>query len=242
MSDAIETITGREWPFVLAETLRDLDATWQESAEVCTHVAWRARAAGHSALNLLAPEHVTDSSLDPVIWRAYRHLYLSSLRYDFRCRAIESLMNKVPVRVLDEDPYSEALYAFARLGQSRSDGLAVMHRVLVAAPDNPKTLHVLLHGLWLGTLLPGRAPTLLALVGLLPDGGTDDPIALFRMASARRSLGHYPEALTAINHAIEKLPPGDPAVHADLVREHALISSAYDIAQHARANRSNTPS
>ncbi|MFI9829748.1 hypothetical protein ACIHIX_18890 [Streptomyces sp. NPDC051913] len=229
-SAAIEAITGSEWPTLLAESLREIDATWQESAEVCADVAWQARAADNSALIVLTPEHVTDASPDPVIWRTYRHLYLSTLRYDFRCRDIESLMNKVPVSVLNEDPYSEALYGFARLGQSRSDGLAVLHRVLVAAPGHPKTLHVLLHGVWLGTFLPGRAPMLLALVGLLPEGGLNDPIALFRMASARRSLGQYPEALTAIDHALELLPPGELAVHADLVRERALITTAHDLA------------
>ncbi|MFJ9058457.1 hypothetical protein [Streptomyces sp. NPDC102409] len=228
-SAAMEAITGSEWPTLLAEALREIEATWQESAEACADVAWQARAAGNSALVVLTPEHVTTASPDPVIWRTYRHLYLSTLRYDFRCRDIEDLMNKVPVSVLNEDPYSEALYGFSRLGQSRSDGLAVMHRVLVAAPGHPKTLHVLLHGVWLGTFLPGRAPLLLMLVGLLPNGGLDDPIALFRMASARRALGHYPEALTAIDHALELLAPGELAVQADLVRERALITAAHDL-------------
>ncbi|MET8683700.1 tetratricopeptide repeat protein [Streptomyces sp. NPDC004732] len=228
-SAAIEAITRSEWPTLLAEALREIEATWQESAEVCADVAWQARAAGNSALVTLSPAHVTDAGPDPVIWRTYRHLYLSTLRYDFRCSVIEDLMNKVPVSVLNEDPYSEALYAFSRLGQSRSDGLAVLHRVLVAAPGHPKTLHVLLHGVWLGTFLPGRAPMLLALVGLLPEGGLDDPIALFRMASARRSLGQYPEALTAIDHALELLPPGELAVHADLVRERVQIATAHDL-------------
>lgn len=229
-SAAVEAITGSEWPTLLAESLREMGATWQESADVCADVAWRARAAGNSALVVLTPEHVTDASPDPVIWRTYRHLYLSTLRYDFRSRDIESLMNKMPVSVLNEDPYSEALYGFSRLGQSRSDGLAVLHRVLVAAPGHPKTLHVLLHGVGLGTFLPGRAPLLLMLVGLLPNGGLDDPIALFRMASARRSMGHYPEALTAIDHALELLAPGELTVHADLVRERALITTAHDLA------------
>ena len=229
-SAAVEAITGSEWPTLLAESLREMGATWQESADVCADVAWRARAAGNSALVGLPPEHVTDASPGPVIWRTYRHLYLSTLRYDFRSRDIESLMNKMPVSVLNEDPYSEALYGFSRLGQSRSDGLAVLHRVLVAAPGHPKTLHVLLHGVWLGTFLPGRAPLLLMLVGLLPNGGLDDPIALFRMASARRSMGHYPEALTAIDHALELLAPGELTVHADLVRERALITTAHDLA------------
>lgn len=241
-SAAIEEITDSEWPVHLAEALRELEVTWQESAEVCADVAWRARAAKNSALDLLTPEHVTDSSADPVIWQTYRHLYLSTLRFDFRCHVMESLMHKVPVSVLNEDPYSEALYAFSRLGQSRPDGLAVMDRVLAASSGHPKTVHVLLHGVWLGSLLPGRAPMLLALVGLLPEGGLNDPIALFRMASARRSLGQYPEALTAIGHALDLLPPGDPAVQADLVREHALITTAYDLSQRARASRNTTHS
>ncbi|KPC84344.1 MULTISPECIES: hypothetical protein [unclassified Streptomyces] len=228
-SVAIEAITGSEWPTLLAEALREIEATWQESAEVCADIAWQARAAQNSALVVLNPEHVTAAGPDPVIRRTYRHLYLSTLRYDFRCRGIEDLMNKVPVSVLNEDPYSEALYGFSRLGQSRSDGLAVMHRVLVAAPGHPKTLHVLLHGVWLGTFLPGRAPMLLMLVGLLPKGGLNDPIALFRMASARRALGHYPEALTAIDHALELLAPGELAVQADLVRERLLITAAHDL-------------
>ncbi|MFI2204622.1 hypothetical protein ACH47Z_28320 [Streptomyces sp. NPDC020192] len=145
-SIAIETISGTQWPARLAEALRDLDATWQESAEVCADVAWRARAAGNSVLVLLAPEDVTGPGRGPVIWRTYRHLYLSALRYDFRCRSIESLVNQVLLPELNADPYSWALYAFSRLGQSRSDGLAVMERVLDMASDHPKTLHVLLHG------------------------------------------------------------------------------------------------
>ncbi|WP_179888525.1 hypothetical protein [Streptomyces sp. wa1063] len=240
-STAIEAITGSEWPTLLAEALREIEATWQESAEVCADIAWQARAAQNSALVMLTPEHVTAASSDPVIWRTYRHLYLSTLRYDFRCRDIEDLMNKVPVSVLNEDPYSEALYGFSRLGQSRSDGLAVLHRVLVAAPGHPKTLHVLLHGVWLGTFLPGRAPMLLMLVGLLPKGGLDDPIALFRMASARRALGHYPEALTAIDHALELLAPGELAVHADLVRERLLITAAHDLTRLIRNGPDHTP-
>ncbi|MEV7888446.1 tetratricopeptide repeat protein [Streptomyces sp. NPDC002817] len=238
-SIAVETVTGTQWPVRLAEALRDLDATWQESAEVCADVAWQARATGTSALVLLTPEHVTahGPGPGPVVARTYRHLYLSALRYDFRCRSIESLLNQVPLSVLDADPYSWALYAFARLGQSRSDGLAVMEQVLAATPDHPKTLHVLLHGVWLGGLLPGRADTLLALVDRLPDGGDGDPIAQFRKASALRALGHYPQAHAAIERALELLPPGQPAVHADLVREHTLITAAFDLIQLAPQGR-----
>ncbi|WP_328478742.1 hypothetical protein OHS71_09320 [Streptomyces sp. NBC_00377] len=239
-SIAIETVAGTQWPMRLAEALRDLDTTWQESAEVCADVAWQARAAGNSALVLLDPEHVTDPGPGPVIWRTYRHLYLSALRYDFRCRSIESLLNQVPLSVLNADPHSWALYAFARLGQSRSDGLAVMEQVLATASDHPKTLHVLLHGVWLGGLLPGRADALLALVDRLPEGGGDDPIAQFRKASALRAPGQYRQARTAIERALELLPPGNLAVHSDLVREHTLITAAHDLTQLARRRRKST--
>ncbi|MFF1297282.1 MULTISPECIES: hypothetical protein [unclassified Streptomyces] len=239
-SIAIEMVAGTQWPMRLVEALRDLDATWQESAEVCADVAWQARAAGSSALVLLDPEHVTAPGPGPVIWRTYRHLYLSALRYDFRCRSIESLLNQVPLSVLNADPYSWALYAFARLGQSRSDGLAVMEQVLATASDHSKTLHVLLHGVWLSGLLPGRADALLALVDRLPEGGEDDPIAQFRKASALRSLGQYRQAGTAIERALELLPPGNLAVHSDLVREHTLITAAHDLTQLAHRRRKPT--
>ncbi|MEU8784829.1 hypothetical protein [Streptomyces sp. NPDC048637] len=242
---AVETVGGTGWHVRLAESLRDLEATWQESAEICASVAWQARAAGNSALALLRPEDVTDHGPDanfPVFGQTYRHLYLTALRYDFRCRTIESLLNQVPLSVLDADPYSWALYAFARLGQSRPDGLKVMERVLAAASDHPKTLHVLLHGVWLGGRLPDRAPTLLALVDRLPDQGADDAVAQFRKASAHRAQGQYRLAHAAIDRALELLPPGELAVHADFVREHALITAAHDLDRLIHHRSTPTPS
>jgi hypothetical protein len=93
-------------------------------------------------------------------------------------------------------------------------------------------LHVLLHGLWLGHLLPGRAETILRLAALPPLAGRADPVALMRTAGALRQLGRYRDALAAIDDAIDVLPPGDPAFHADLVRERTLIITAYDLSRH----------
>ncbi|MFD9441246.1 tetratricopeptide repeat protein [Streptomyces sp. NPDC060006] len=61
-----------------------------------------------------------------------------------------------------------------------------------------------------------------------------NPIAQFRKASALRALGQYRQARTAIERALELLPPGNLAVHADLVREHTLITAAHDLTQLAR--------
>ncbi|MEV8410647.1 hypothetical protein AB0R12_34145, partial [Streptomyces niveus] len=169
------------WPARLAEDLRELGADWRESAQVCADTAWAARAAGHSVLGPLGPERVSAAGLDPVTERAYRHLYLSALRYDFRCRALQAFVEQLPVGVRSSlDCYSRALYAFALLGQSHEVGLALMDEVLAAAGDHAKTRHVLMHGLWLGQDLDGGAERLLALShGLLRQG---EPHAVPRQA------------------------------------------------------------
>ncbi|MFB7270784.1 hypothetical protein [Streptomyces sp. NPDC056244] len=222
-------VSGGQWPRFLAGMLGDIGATWRESAEVCADVAWQARADGHSALLLLDPEQIARPGADPVTARTYRHVYLGTLRYDFRCRTIETLLHTLPAQVVDElDCYSRALGVFALLGQSRTTGYAGMEQVLAEAGDHAKTLHVLLHGLWLGHGLPGREEHMLRLLARPAFASRSDPIALFREAAARRGLGQHRQALESIDRALDLLPPGDTAVHADLVRERSLITAAHD--------------
>ncbi|MER0483150.1 hypothetical protein ABR737_33265 [Streptomyces sp. Edi2] len=218
------------WPVRLAGDLRELDADWRESAEVCANAAWAARSAGHSVLGLLSPEQATAAGPDPVTSRTFRHLYLSALRFDFRCPTLQAVIEQLPSTTLRSlDCYSRALYAFALLGQSRPEGLALMDEVLAEAGEHAKTLHVLLHGLWLGQDLEQGAERLLALSSR-PGFDTDrDPILLFRVAGALRRLGRYDEGLAAIDRALDLLPPGDITVHADLVRERSLIAAARDL-------------
>ncbi|MGW6742846.1 hypothetical protein ACWGDX_19340 [Streptomyces sp. NPDC055025] len=224
-----EAVSGGHWPSALAGMLDDIGATWRESAEVCADVAWQARADGHSALLLLDPELITRPARNPVTARTYRHVYLGTLRYDFRCRTIESLLHTLPTQVVDGfDCYSRALGVFALLGQSRTSGYVGMERVLAEAGDHAKTLHVLLHGLWLGHGLPGREEHMLRLLARPAFASRSDPIALFREAAARRGLGQHNRALEAIDRALDQLQPGDTAVHADLVRERSLITAAHD--------------
>ncbi|CAM5570541.1 hypothetical protein [Streptomyces aurantiogriseus] len=223
------------WPARLAADLRELDADWRESAEVCADAAWAARASGHSVLGLLRPDQVTAADSDPVAARTYRHLCLSALRYDFRCPTLQALIEQLPPTARAElDCYSRALYAFALLGQSRAEGLALMDEVLDQAGEHVKTLHVLLHGLWLGQRLPQRAARILDLAARPPFADRTDPLVLFREADALRQLGRYNDGLEAIDRALDLLPPGDVSVHADLVRERSLIAAVGDLDQHAR--------
>ncbi|WP_416986983.1 tetratricopeptide repeat protein [Streptomyces sp. T028] len=140
------------------------------------------------------------------------------------------LVEQLPPQERDGlDCYSRALYAFALLGQSRPEGLALMQQVLDDAGDHVKTLHVLLHGLWLGHDLPGREELMLQILDRPPFASRTDPIALFREAAALRALGEYRAALEAIDRALDLLPHGDVSVHADLVRERSLIATARDV-------------
>ncbi|MEU9396963.1 hypothetical protein AB0D86_44105 [Streptomyces sp. NPDC048324] len=229
-ADATAAIPAVHWPAQLAVSLSELDATWQESAQLCADAAWTARAAGHSVLGLLRVEDALAPGADPVATRALRHLYLSALRYDFRCPTLALLVEQLPPQERDGlDCYSRALYAFALLGQSRPEGLALMRQVLDDADDHLKTLHVLLHGLWLGHDLPHREEQMLRILDRPPFASRTDPIALFREAGALRALGEYRAALASIDRALDLLPPGDVSVHADLVRERSLIAAARDV-------------
>src|SRR5690606_25430306 len=113
------------WPLRLAEDLRDIRADWKTSAEVCADAAWAARSAGRSVLSLLSPQDVTATDRDPITARALAHLYLSALRFDFRCPTLQHLVEQLAEATRQPlDCYTRALYAFALLGQSRPEGLA----------------------------------------------------------------------------------------------------------------------
>ncbi|MBY8847097.1 hypothetical protein [Streptomyces sp. SP2-10] len=96
--------------------------------------------------------------------RTFRHLELSTLRYDFPFATLQQLIDRLSQEERSQlDCYSRALYAFALLGQSRPEGLTLMEEVLDEAGDHAKSLHVFLQGLWLGQDLPHGAEHLLAL-------------------------------------------------------------------------------
>ncbi|MFD9062151.1 hypothetical protein ACFVZ3_11575 [Kitasatospora purpeofusca] len=125
------------------------------------------------------------------------------------------------------------LAAFALLGSCAPGALEALDRSLAEAGDNPQVCHALLHGLWLGDGLPDQAERILELAAW-PTFDDADPIMIFRTATAWRNLGRRAEALAAIDSALEALGPNQPEVHADLVRERALITSLSREPQHDR--------
>lgn len=200
------------------------EATWQESAAFLADIAWQARRDGRRLADEVSRE--TSHAVDPIAARTRLHLLGLALRYDFRRAALEEAMlaHRGPW-----DVYSRALFAFALLGQSKARGLELMDEVLTAADDDTKVLHALLHGLWLGDALPSRRQHMMSILTRPPFRGRTDAVALFREAGILRETRCFDEALATIDRALEMLPPGDPGVHDDLVRERALIITARDM-------------
>ncbi|MEU0215191.1 hypothetical protein ABZ281_08720 [Streptomyces sp. NPDC006265] len=214
--DMVFTARAEHW-------MRVARTTWQESAAFLADVAWQARRDGRR----VSEEIPRGAALagDAVTARTRIHLLGLALRYDFRRVALEEVLraHRGPW-----DVFSRALFAFALLGQSNPQGLQVMEDVLADADDDVKVLHTLLHGLWLGDGLPQRHQHMLGILSRPPFRGRTDAVALFREAGVLREMRCFGEALATIDRALELLPPGDPGVHDDLVRERALVLLARD--------------
>ncbi|MEU5579294.1 hypothetical protein ABZ791_02460 [Streptomyces huasconensis] len=225
-----EMESDRDWTQEAAHWLDLGRADWSESARLCADVAWRARSAHRSALVFLSTDQVAATAVDTARGRALWHLFLTTLRYDFRCSAISRFFARVPASVASAvDPYIAALRAFALLGRSDKAGLPLMEEVLRRAGDDGKVLHTLLHGLWLGERLDDQARLMLDLLAAPVFADGTDPEAAFRKAGALRMAGDHAGALEAIEAAIEHLEPTEVVVHADCVRERALILADRDL-------------
>ncbi|MEU9556218.1 hypothetical protein [Streptomyces fumanus] len=218
--------SGRDWTREAATWLACGDARWEESARITADLAWRARAEGRSALLFLTGGHVAATDPATPYGRALWHCFLTTLRYDFRCAAIEEFFTGVSQPL---DPYSEAMRAFALLGRSRPEGLGLLTAVMARAAHDEKVVHALLHGLWLGEDLPGQPERMLELLRAPAFADGLGAEALYRRASALRRLRRFDEALTAVQTAIDSLDPGQTVVHADCVRERALILAERDL-------------
>ncbi len=108
---ATATPDDPSWPLRLAEDLHGIRADWKTSAEVCADAAWAARSAGRSVLGLLSPEDVLATHRDPITTRTLAHLYLSALRFDFRCPTLQRLAEQLAQTARQPpDCYTRALY------------------------------------------------------------------------------------------------------------------------------------
>ncbi|GAA4799328.1 hypothetical protein [Streptomyces ziwulingensis] len=254
-----EAASGRDWTREAAGWLARGGADWQESARVTGDLAWRSRAQGHSALVFLTDTHVAAADPGEPYGRALWHCFLTTLRYDFRCTAIEEFFaltgyagtaasgGPAPAGPADAagpadgadgagqtdtaglDPYSTAMRAFALLGRSRTTGLALLAEVVARAGHDEKVVHALLHGLWLGEDLPDQPRRMLDLLRAPAFADGPGAEALFRKASALRRLRRFDEALAAVQCAIDGLDPREVVVHADCVRERSLILAERDL-------------
>lgn len=226
---------GEDWIGPLNRGLRLTGTTWQESARVCSPAVWHARRTGRDVLEDLQHRPIPGADMSAARHRTWWHLHFTALRFDFRCGAIRTVFQALdPPGAEHADPYIRAHDVFAVLGRSQPAGLGMLDDLLAEddAAQSREVLHVVLQGLWLGHLLPGRAERILHLTALPVMARFADPVALMRMAGALRQLGRHRQALSVIDDAIEALPSGDPAVHADLVRERTLIGAALDLTGH----------
>jgi hypothetical protein len=234
---------GEEWIGPLDRTLRLTGATWQESARVCSPVVWHARRTARDVLKDLGHRPIPGADMSTPQHRTWWHLYFTAHRFDFRCTAIHTVFQALdPPGAEHADPYLRAHDVFAVLGRSQPAGLGMLDDLLAdgEAAHSREVLHVVLQGLWLGHLLPGRAERILHLTGLPVLARSADPVALMRAAGALRQLGRHRQALDAIDDAIEALPAGDSTLHADLVRERTLITTALDLARRPLINQDRT--
>ncbi|MFF1482127.1 hypothetical protein ACFVYD_32015 [Streptomyces sp. NPDC058301] len=191
---------GASWQLTALQWMRVAGATWQESASFCADVAWSARQEGRPASRPGPGALTAHAPAPPLTARTLRHLYLSGLRYEFRCADIQAVL---PRDSSGLDPYTRALGVFAALGQSQSTGVEAMHRLLdaPAAAADVKTAHAVLHSLWLGERLPRQGELMLAVLRLPPLADREDPLALYREARAWRRLGDLDSALECVERA-----------------------------------------
>lgn len=226
---AEEIASGRDWTREAALWLERGGADWAESAHVTGDLAWRARAEGRSALVFLTGAHVAGADPLTPYGRGLWHSFLTTLRYDFRCGAIEEFFSLRAAGRADLDPYSDAMRAFALLGRSRIRGLDLLESVMARAAHDGKAVHALLHGLWLGEQLPDQPQRMLELLRAPAFARGLGAEALFRKAGALRRLRRFDEALAALQGAIDRLDPCEVVVHADCVRERSLILAERDV-------------
>lgn len=228
--DVEETVKNGDdgWIGSAQSWLESSDADWGRSASFCADVAWAARAARNSALLHIDSTDLPSRISTPAD-RGLLHILIQSQRYDFRFRSIRETVASLRIPLVDLDPFSRAVHAFALLGQNADTALDEFAAVSQLGGGHEKVAHALLHGLWMATRLPDQANRILDLIELSEVLRDNDPIVALRRAYALRKLRRYDDAIQALDLGMLNLSPASVEVHQDFTRERAMILVVQEI-------------
>jgi tetratricopeptide (TPR) repeat protein len=222
---------GKDWTGAAIRWLVDLDADWSESGEFCAKLCRVSRELRNTARPYLNADDIARSDLSAVPGRARLHLYLTSLRYEFRGAVLEHFVESLPRALSSLDPYTHALYAWALLVQNKQEGVAEMNAVLArGGEDDRSVLHALQDGLAYAERIPDAAELMLTLWRRPGPAAWRDETVLLREARALRQLGRYDEALAAVDRSLMLLQPNDVDRYDHRMSERWRIYEQRDVA------------
>jgi tetratricopeptide (TPR) repeat protein len=221
-----------DWIGTATAWLVKLNASWSESADYCNKLCRRSRDQRNTPRPYLKSDEIQHADPADVTARARLHLFLTALRYEFRCRAIEHFVESMVRPPSALDPYVHAVYAFALLAQNKPEGVEEMNAVLARGDsDDASVLHALQEGLRFAEEVPGQAEMMLTLWRRPPFTDRRDSTVLLREAFALRKLGRYDEALTTIDRSLMLLQPNEVDRYANRMSERWRILEQRDLAQ-----------
>ncbi|WP_457208903.1 hypothetical protein, partial [Nocardioides sp. P5_C9_2] len=212
---------GSDFYRALTKSLDEMGVHGTARRGPVSSLAWAARVAEVAPL-----EPAVEDGLDG-LW-----FYGQSLRYDFRFDELARLTREWIQAGVDDD----LVRALRVLGES-ADADASLHvkvdRILQDPAANRQTRQVCMHALWFSED-PEDAKACMALIDDLVELGEDDSNVYFRKAGCLRKLGHFAEAMKAVDRAVSLLPPGENLVHQDYVRERELIRASRSLHEELR--------
>jgi tetratricopeptide (TPR) repeat protein len=224
--------SGDDWTGAAVDWLVQLDADWSESAEFCAKLCRASRELRNTARPYLNGDDIMRSDLSTVAGRARLHLYLTSLRYEFRSAALEHCVESLPRAVSSLDTYTHAVYAWSLLVQNQPEGVIEMNAVLARGGEEDRSvLHALQDGLAYAEGIPDAAELMLTLWRRPGAAAWRDETVLLREAGALRRLGRYDEALAAVDRSLMLLAPNEIDRYDRRMSERWRIREQRDLAQ-----------
>jgi tetratricopeptide (TPR) repeat protein len=225
---AASLLEDGDWVAAAAAWAQAADLRASEVSQLVSDLAWSARARRESALpelRRLDLETLEPHAVEDVV-RVYS--LLQSLRYDFRFNELLACLGRLGP-AWTHDSLVAAFTAFALLATGRpTEGLGELERARALAPDDPKVLHLLVHGVWFADDLPRRADLALDLCNRLLVLDARGAVVQLRRGAALRWKGDYRAALAAFDEGMALLAPEQVEIHADFVRERTVAAMAME--------------